>query len=164
MGQQHHRSCPQQRQSFTAYAAHLQQLFQSQVGTWHAAGIHIDDWAWESHELAESTAYGKLPNSIPIEPDRGEVSSCVVNGDNISQRMLAFNETLAQPYQDDAQPVIEQQLAKGGTRLAMIQTRSGRRAPWGSRACRGTRRDSEAFGAAPFAIAVMTIEPSHPVP
>jgi hypothetical protein len=42
----------------------------------------------------------------------------VVDGDNISERKLAFNEKLAQPYQDDAQPVIEEQLAKAGTRLA----------------------------------------------
>ena len=34
--------------------------------------------------------------------------------------MLVFNEQLAQPYQDDSQLVIEEQLAKGGTRLALI--------------------------------------------
>lgn len=87
---------------------------------WRAAGINLDDWAWESHQLAESTSYGKLPTAIPVEPEHGELKSCVVDGDNISKRMLAFNEKLAQPYQDDAQPVIEEQLAKAGTRLELV--------------------------------------------
>ncbi|MBX3027414.1 S1/P1 nuclease [bacterium] len=103
-----------------AFADHLRQQFQSKMGTWRAGAIHVDDWAWESHELADGTAYGQLPTAIPVEPDRGELKRCVVHGDNISERMLGFHEHLAQPYQDVAQPVIEEQLAKGGTRLAMI--------------------------------------------
>ena len=66
------------------------------------------------------SASGKTPTAIPVEPERGELKRCVVDGDNISERMLVFNEQLGQPYQDDAQLVIEEQLAKGGTRLALI--------------------------------------------
>ena len=102
------------------YADKLTQQFDAQMSTWRASGINVEDWAWASHELAESTSYGKLPTAIPVEPPRGELKSCVVNGDNISKRMLVFNESVGPPYQNDVQPVVEEQLAKAGTRLALI--------------------------------------------
>jgi hypothetical protein len=37
--------------------------------------------------------------------------------------MLALHERLGQPYQDAATPVIEEQLAKAGVRLAMAPNR-----------------------------------------
>jgi len=61
-----------------------------------------------------------LPTAIPIEPERGQLASCVVNGDDISARMATFHEQLGQPYETAADPAIHEQLAKAGTRLALI--------------------------------------------
>jgi len=101
------------------FADELAKKFRTRIPAWRAAGVHVDDWAWESHALAESVAYGKLPRSIPVEPER-DVPACVVGRDDISRRMLAFDERLGRAYQDAAAPVVEEQLAKAGTRLAMI--------------------------------------------
>jgi hypothetical protein len=47
------------------------------------------------------------------------VNSCVDNN-NIAERMLKLNEQLSDDYQNDATPVIQEQLAKAGIRLSMI--------------------------------------------
>jgi hypothetical protein len=103
-----------------AYATALTQQFQGQITGWQTAGGTPADWAWQSHELANSTAYGKLPAGIPIANDHVDITSCVLSGDNISRDMAAFDEVLGQPYQQAAQPVIQEQLTKAGTRLAML--------------------------------------------
>jgi len=109
------------------FATALTTEFQAQIPTWKSAGAKIDamqataeDWAWDSHQLAESTAYGKLPTQIPVEPERGQLASCVVNGEDISKRMAQFHEQLEQPYESAADPVIHEQLTKAGIRLALI--------------------------------------------
>jgi hypothetical protein len=75
-------------------------------------------WAWESHQLAEDTAYGRLPNKIAIESPR-PVDRCA-DDDHISARMLDLHESLGAEYQDAAAPVVRMQLAKAGIRLAAL--------------------------------------------
>ena len=100
------------------FAAELDQQFKSKIAAWQHEGMIFDNWAWESHELAEKVSYGDLPVPIPIEP-RVTVNSC---GDNnhIDLRMLQLNEQLGADYQTAATPVVEEQLAKAGIRLSMI--------------------------------------------
>ena len=106
-------------QSAKTYATQLDHHFQSQEATWESAGIDLEQWARDSHKLAADTAYGKLPTSAPVEAPQPPIKHC--NEDNhVSKRMLALHEALGQNYQDAAQPVIEEQLAKAGTRLAMV--------------------------------------------
>jgi len=38
----------------------------------------------------------------------------------VSQKVLALHERLGQQYQEAATPIIEEQLAKAGVRLAMV--------------------------------------------
>jgi nuclease S1 len=75
-------------------------------------------WAWESHELAEAVAYGKLPHRIPVEQPR-EIASCA-DDDHVSSRMLRLDELLGQAYQDAGAPVVREQLNKAGVRLAAL--------------------------------------------
>ena len=100
------------------FAAQLDQQFQSKFQSWENGPVNFDNWAWESHVLAEQVAYGDLPVKIPIEPPV-EITSCLENN-NISARMLKLNEVLGADYQNAAAPVIEEQLAKAGIRLSMI--------------------------------------------
>ena len=102
------------------YADQLSEKFADQMPVWKDAGVDVDDWAFESHQLAQSTAYGKLEKPIPVEPDRDVPKSCKVGNDDIRKRMAALHEGVEQSYVDAAQPVIEQQLAKAGTRLALV--------------------------------------------
>jgi hypothetical protein len=105
-------------QSVQQFAAMLDRKFRSQAPGWRADAIRIDDWAWQSHALAETIAYGDLPRKIPIEKPQ-PIDSCA--GDNgIGSRMFDLHEVIAEKYQNETTPVIEEQLAKAGIRLAMI--------------------------------------------
>lgn len=100
------------------YADFLAQMFSSEFPAWQGAGIHVEDWAWESHDLAVSIVYGELTPRIPIESPV-PVHSCA-DDNNVGARLLQLNLTAGQAYQDAAAPVLEKQLAQAGLRLAMI--------------------------------------------
>jgi hypothetical protein len=97
------------------FADFLQQRFEAQTHAWERMPIDVDAWAWESHRVAEQVGYGQLPVAIPIASPR-HVAQC----SEVAQKMLALHERLGQRYQDAATPVIEEQLAKAGIRLAMV--------------------------------------------
>lgn len=100
------------------YAAYLDDLFSAKVDTWRKAGVHIDDWAWESHDLAESVAYGELVPKISVESPVA-TRSCT-DANQVGERMLALHLTAAEAYQSSAAPVVEQRIAQAGVRLALI--------------------------------------------
>jgi hypothetical protein len=100
------------------YADSLVELFASDFSKWQSAGIHVDDWAWESHDLAESVVYGALTPKVPVEPPVA-VHSCT-DANNIGERMMQLHLYVGQSYQEAAAPVIQKQLALAGVRLAMI--------------------------------------------
>lgn len=100
------------------FAAELNQQFQSKIKTWQREGLIFDEWAWESHQLAEKVAYGDLPVAVPIEKPVA-VSECT-DDNHISDRMAKLNEVLGPDYLNAVTPVIEEQLAKAGIRLSMI--------------------------------------------
>jgi hypothetical protein len=100
------------------FAAELDSAFASQMAGWRAGGTDFDQWAWEGHQIAEDVVYGKLPVAIPIEKPVA-LNDC--SGDNhIGQRMFSLHEDLEQPYQDVSAAVVRAQIAKAGTRLAML--------------------------------------------
>ena len=100
------------------YAAHLSRSFAGEFPQWRAAGIHVDDWAWESHELAESVVYGQLSPKIPIEKPTN-VRTCS-DDNNIGQRMLDLHVSAAEKYQEVSAPVVRKRIAQAGLRLALI--------------------------------------------
>ena len=99
-------------------AYRLQQLFASTMDSWRSAGIHVSDWAWESHDLAESVVYDELQPRIPVETPV-PMRSCA-DADNIGARMLALHVTAGSAYQSKAAPLIQERLTRAGVRLAMI--------------------------------------------
>jgi hypothetical protein len=99
-------------------AIKLNEEFHAREPAWQSEPANFAAWAWESHELADKVAYGALPVKIPIETPR-PASSCA-DDDHISTRMLALHEDLEAPYQAAAAPVVEEQLAKAGIRLAAL--------------------------------------------
>ena len=100
------------------YAELLDQSFGPQAEAWMKAGVHVDDWAWESHDLAESVVYGGLVPNDPVEPPV-PVHSCTDNN-NVGERMLNQHFSVGAIYQDAAAPVVEKRIAQAGIRLAMI--------------------------------------------
>ena len=104
--------------SVAHWADSLDQQFSSKEAGWKKAGINVEGWAWESHELADSVVYAKMSAAIPVEKPVS-VKSCV-DDNHISTRMLKLHEQVSQAYVDAAAPVVNEQIAKAGVRLAMI--------------------------------------------
>ena len=100
------------------FADDLQKRFSAQFPAWEKAGIHVNDWAWESHDYANKVAYGDLPVAVPIETPV-PTPTCAADND-IAGRMLKLHIVVGEPYQEAAAKVVELRLAQGGIRLAMI--------------------------------------------
>jgi hypothetical protein len=100
------------------YADMLLGTFAGSIEAWQKSGIHVDDWVWESHEYADSTAYGALMPKVAIEPNV-PVHSCT-DDNNIGERLLHQRITAGEAYQQRAAPVVERRVAQAGIRLAMI--------------------------------------------
>jgi S1/P1 Nuclease len=92
--------------------------FEAQIPMWESEQVDLESWAWESHQVAENTAYGDLPAKIAIEKPQ-PVSTCA-DDDHISTRMLRLQEQLGDDYQKAAERVIQEQLTKAGIRLATV--------------------------------------------
>ena len=103
----------------TAYAAALDRRFAAKWSGWGAAqaddfaGADFARWTWEGHELARSVAYGDLKPPIPVEPPNPQ-AGCDAERDKIAGLHIA----VANSYLDATLPVIDEQLAKAGYRLA----------------------------------------------
>jgi len=100
------------------FADVIEHRFQLQISSWQRQPIDLAHWAWESHQVAEKTVYGRLPTPIPVEPPTRK-TSC----DRRSRRMLVLHEHLTTAYQEAAVPVVEEQLAKAAIRLAIVLNR-----------------------------------------
>jgi hypothetical protein len=100
------------------YADELDKKFRAVRAVWEAAGIHVDNWAWESHERAETEVYDAFPEKIAIEPDT-KLKNCAENN-HIGKRMFEKHLAVGEVYQNNAAKAAETGLAEAGVRLAMI--------------------------------------------
>jgi hypothetical protein len=100
------------------YADELDEKFRAESAAWETAGIHVDTWAWESHERAETAVYNAFPEKIGIEPDM-KLKSCAENN-HMGKRMFEKHLAVGETYQSNAAKVAETALAEAGVRPAMI--------------------------------------------
>lgn len=77
----------------------------------------VDDWTWESHELARKVVYEKL--HVPTEPVLFP-NGCAAAPAEIT----SFRAPVDSPYVDDMKSVVRDQLAKAGLRLAKVLNES----------------------------------------
>ncbi|HKW97313.1 MAG TPA: S1/P1 nuclease [Bryobacteraceae bacterium] len=101
-----------------AFADALSLEFAAESDEWKKQRINLDDWAWESHELAVDPAYSALPRKVPVEAPR-PVASCA-DDNHIGERMSQLHEKIDSRYLREVSPAIRRQLARAGTRLAMV--------------------------------------------
>lgn len=99
------------------FADYLSKKYQANLAEWQKSQNPVD-WAWDAHALAETISYGKLPVHVPIEA-KGHIESCTDN-DKVSERRNALHENVQSDYQQAAEPIIAEQLAKAGFRLASV--------------------------------------------
>lgn len=83
----------------------------------------LEDWLREGHSISKAVVYGKLlPSSeqtealIPKLRGDAHAEGC----ESIAERNAGFNLTIDDRYQQFAEPVVYEQLAKAGYRLARI--------------------------------------------
>lgn len=100
------------------YADELDEKFHAESVAWEAAGIHVDNWAWESHERAEGAVYDAFPEKIGIEPGM-KLKSCADNN-HMGKRMFDKHLAVGETYQSNAAKAAETALAEAGVRLAMV--------------------------------------------
>jgi hypothetical protein len=109
------------------YAAFLEETFRPNIDNWTQTGIRVDEWAWESHDLAETVTYGQLSPKIPVErPTPAHACSDV---DNIGNRMMELHVSVGAAYQSAAALVVEQRLEQAGVRLALMLNEAAKSAP-----------------------------------
>ena len=109
------------------YASFLEQRFQTSIDAWTQAGIQVEEWAWESHELAETVTYSQLIPKIPTEkPAIGHSST---DADNIGNRMMDLRVATSRAYQAAAAHVVEERLEQAGVRLALLLNEAAKSAP-----------------------------------
>jgi hypothetical protein len=100
------------------YADELDEKFRTESAGWEAAGIHVEHWAWESHERAETHVYDAFGVKIEVEPDV-KPETCAENN-HIGKRMYEKHLAANEGYQSAAAKWVELSLAEAGVRLAMI--------------------------------------------
>ena len=109
------------------FADELDEKFHAESAAWEAAGIHVDNWVWESHDRAEAAVYGAFSQKIAIEPDL-KLKSCAENN-HMGKRMFDLHLVVTEAYQTSAAKTAETALAEAGVRLAMILNDAAKTTP-----------------------------------
>lgn len=105
------------------YAARLDAEFSNKWADWSKPEHDFAMWAWESHGLAISTAYGNLKPALPVAPisaGRADKAACDAEKSSVAAQHIVIGEE----YYDAAVPVIKEQLVKAGYRLAALLNQS----------------------------------------
>jgi hypothetical protein len=100
------------------FAARLAEEFKTEMNSWKQESLNLDDWVWESHLLAKNVVYGGLPAKIDVEAPR-PVETCA-DDNHVAKRLYQLHEKIDDRYFQNSSPVVRRQLAKAGTRLALL--------------------------------------------
>ena len=97
------------------FAAALDQKFSKHWPEWGQPRVDVLAWTWEGHAIAHDVTYGDLRPHIPVETPNKD-ADCAVEREKVARLHISVST----PYFDQTEPVIEQQLAKAGYRLAAL--------------------------------------------
>jgi hypothetical protein len=103
------------KETLTQLAERIDQEYSSKRASWVKNAPEFDKWAWEGHVIAQKVVYADLDPKPPVEKYDPK-PQCDVE----RERFGALHIKAADAYEKEAAPVIEEQLAKGGYRLAEI--------------------------------------------
>ena len=103
-----------QKKTQPAYADALSARFDARYAAMTKGNDPVA-WAWEGHAIAISTAYGALQPGIPVEAPNPK-SVCNAERDKVQALHIAIGDA----YFAKAMPVIDEQLATAGFRLAAL--------------------------------------------
>jgi hypothetical protein len=113
------RDLSEKKQTQPQYAAALDKEFASHWSEWGEAKPDILGWTWEGHGLAAPAVYDGLKPRIPLaSPSSGLADRAACGAER--DRIAAMHISIGDEYAAQALPVIRQQLAKAGYRLAGV--------------------------------------------
>ena len=107
------RDLANRKSSEADFAKALDRKFAIHWTEWGEQKPDTEEWAWEGQALARSVTYGDLKPSIPVEAPNPQVL-CDAERDKVAALHVSINDS----YFRQTIPVIEEQLAKAGYRLA----------------------------------------------
>lgn len=96
-------------------AAELDRKFAKDSGAWTKHGLEFEKWLWEGHKVAQTATYGDLQPKIPVEPYDAH-PDCKAE----TQKDGALHLRVTEDYERKSEPVVEEQIAKAGYRLAEV--------------------------------------------
>src|SRR5580692_3097486 len=107
--------------SIADFAAYLDAKYSAPINAWASRTPNVFNWVLESHRLASSAVYGKLPVPVALE---SPVAVNVCSDDNhVSRRLASLHEAVDERYFVSTREVLEVQLSRAGVRLAVILNR-----------------------------------------
>ena len=101
--------------SVVQLADDLDREYQSQSASWTKHGTEFAKWMWEGHKIAQNVTYGNLRPKLPIEAPE-EHPDCKAE----NEKNAALHLRVGEDYQEKAIPVVREQIAKAGYRLAEV--------------------------------------------
>jgi S1/P1 Nuclease len=114
-GQILNRDLADRKETLAQLADRVDREYASKEKSWIKDAPEFDKWAWESHLIADKVTYGDLEPKVPVEKYDPR-PQCDVERD----RFGALHITAGEAYEKAVAPVVEEQLAKAGYRLAAI--------------------------------------------
>ncbi len=109
------RELERKHQTQPQFASALDQKFSDRWTEWGQPKVDVLAWTWEGHAIAHDVTYGDLRPRIPVERPNKD-ADCALERDKVA----ALHISVSTGYFDQAEPVIEQQLAKAAYRLAAL--------------------------------------------
>jgi hypothetical protein len=100
-------------------AAVIDKEFSAKWNIWGTAPVDLPAWAWDSHKIAAAVTYGDLTPAIPTASrDAGLADKAACDAGRATT--AALHVSISPSYIDAAMPMIHQQIAAGGYRLADV--------------------------------------------
>ncbi len=109
------RELGEKKETIERLAAELDREFSGKRAEWVKSAPHFDKWAWETHLVAMKMVYSDLSPAPPVERYEPK-PDCKAE----AERFGALHIQAGEAYETAAVPVMEEQLAKAGYRMAEI--------------------------------------------
>ena len=114
-GMAFNRDLAARNEKLSDFVDRIDRQYASKRGGWIKNAPEFDKWAMEGHAIAQKVVYGDLDPKPPVEKYDPK-PECKVERDRVGALHIAARDA----YEKAAAPVIEEQLAKAGYRLAEI--------------------------------------------
>ena len=105
----------QKGRPLTQVAQDIDERFHARAAGWTKKGPEFEKWLWEGHKVAQEVVYGDLEPRVTVERYEAK-PDCSAE----KEKTTALHIQIGTGYETKATPIIEEQIAKAGYRLAEV--------------------------------------------